>query len=509
MRLIVVLASSVALLLGGAGAPAQAAVLPTGFTLVSGTVTASYDAATAAVTLEQSSATAIVHFQAADIGAGATVRVKQPAAGSRMLIRVVGGAATFLAGSLQADGQVVLVNPAGITVDRGAYLRVGGVVLSSMNTQDVRFLGGGPTFDAPGPTGPVTTAGTIRADRGIVALLGTSEVTNSGSVVAPGGVIGMVASSSVGVSLGSRNAEAIAPAQSAGSQPAAVVSSSGILDARGGAVRLHGDRAGSVTSTGVVLSSDSALTANSVEIGGVDRGPLHVACTLGSALQSRVTLNGVPRKPEHVTTGTFDKQKVLYASAFAPSGGAAGLGRTSCSAGVLNAPVPSLVGTPAVGRTLASSAAWAPSPARLAYQWLRDGRAIAGATRATYALAPADRGHRVSVRVTGSRAGFETVTRTSTAARIAAGRLTPRRPKIAGKPAAGRRLTAKSGRWGPGGVTLRYRWYRDGDPIKRATKRHYRAKKADAGHRITVRVTGSRTGYASATRVSRAIRVTR
>ncbi|MCL2652171.1 MAG: S-layer homology domain-containing protein [Propionibacteriaceae bacterium] len=72
--------------------------------------------------------------------------------------------------------------------------------------------------------------------------------------------------------------------------------------------------------------------------------------------------------------------------------------------------------TAAVGTTLTASAGtWTPSPVTLAYQWLRDGVAISGATATTYKLTPDDAGHKITVRVTGSKSGYPSVVKTSTA----------------------------------------------------------------------------------------------
>jgi uncharacterized protein YkwD len=54
-----------------------------------------------------------------------------------------------------------------------------------------------------------------------------------------------------------------------------------------------------------------------------------------------------------------------------------------------------------------------------AYQWLRDGKAIRGATASTYKLRPRDRGHRISVRVTvRATGGSLTARRTSSAVKV-------------------------------------------------------------------------------------------
>jgi hypothetical protein len=76
-------------------------------------------------------------------------------------------------------------------------------------------------------------------------------------------------------------------------------------------------------------------------------------------------------------------------------------------------PAPAIKGKAKVGKTLRVKAkAWSPTP-RLSYQWLRSGKKIAGATKATYTLRKADLGKRISVKVTAKRAGFATTIRTS------------------------------------------------------------------------------------------------
>lgn len=77
-------------------------------------------------------------------------------------------------------------------------------------------------------------------------------------------------------------------------------------------------------------------------------------------------------------------------------------------------------------------------------------------------------------------------------------------PKISGTGKVGKTLTAKAGTWKPAKVKLAYQWLRDGEPIAKATKSKYKLTKADAGRRITVAVTGSKSGYESVTKISAA-----
>ncbi|MGI5481718.1 hypothetical protein [Streptomyces lavendofoliae] len=67
---------------------------------------------------------------------------------------------------------------------------------------------------------------------------------------------------------------------------------------------------------------------------------------------------------------------------------------------------PLITGTAKVGRTLtAAPGTWSPSPSAFGYQWYAGGRALAGATRPTLVIASAQRGLRITVKVTAHRTG--------------------------------------------------------------------------------------------------------
>ncbi|MFC9352939.1 NlpC/P60 family protein [Arthrobacter sp. NPDC057013] len=139
----------------------------------------------------------------------------------------------------------------------------------------------------------------------------------------------------------------------------------------------------------------------------------------------------------------------------------------------------------------------------LRYQWLRSGIAVPGATGASYVEGPLDRGKVLAVRVTGSKTGYGTVVRTSRATAVVAyGTLTGPVPTITGTARLGMRLTANPGTWGPAPVTLRYQWLRAGTAISGATSQAHLVAAADAGKTISVRVTGTKTGYSTLARTS-------
>lgn len=180
---------------------------------------------------------------------------------------------------------------------------------------------------------------------------------------------------------------------------------------------------------------------------------------------------------------------------------------TSSSRTILRAftasPAPVITGTVAVGRTVkADHGSWGPSPVTLTYQWYRAGSAIAGATSASYKLTSADAGKALSVRLKGVKTGYTSVTRSSAAVTVPRVLTVPSRVALSGTRTVGSTLTASPGTWGPSPVTLRYQWLRDGASISGATAKTYKLVSADAGHEVSVRVTGSKSGYTSASRTS-------
>ncbi|MGC4153786.1 MAG: Ig-like domain repeat protein [Propionicimonas sp.] len=166
---------------------------------------------------------------------------------------------------------------------------------------------------------------------------------------------------------------------------------------------------------------------------------------------------------------------------------------------------PSISGRPAVGSTLtATPGTWDTSGLTLAYQWLRNGAPISGATKPSYKVTSTDAGKTLSVRVTATKPGLRPGTATSAGVKAGKALTATPTPKLSGTTKVGKTLTAKAGTWKPSKVSLKYQWLRNGQPIAKATKTKYKLTKADAGHRISVAVTGSKSGYVSVTKTSAA-----
>jgi len=83
--------------------------------------------------------------------------------------------------------------------------------------------------------------------------------------------------------------------------------------------------------------------------------------------------------------------------------------------GCLTASTPGISGSAIVGRTLTASEGKWSSGTSFSYQWFANGTAVSGATGRSFAVTTAHVNKRISVRVTGTKPGYVTVSRTSAA----------------------------------------------------------------------------------------------
>lgn len=123
------------------------------------------------------------------------------------------------------------------------------------------------------------------------------------------------------------------------------------------------------------------------------------------------------------TPAMAGKDVVVRVTATAPTGYTAALPVASNYAQVnpanLTSVTPKISGVPRVGKTLqATTGTWKAGSVTLSashfkYQWYANGKAIAHAASARLKLTRADRGKTMSVKVTGSAAGYRTLSRTS------------------------------------------------------------------------------------------------
>ncbi|MDI1251255.1 MAG: YDG domain-containing protein, partial [Lacunisphaera sp.] len=231
--------------------PAEAQ--PAGGQVVAGTATISPGAG--ALTVTQTSARAIIHWQDFSLAAGGLARFIQPDATSATLNRVVSGLPSSLQGTLEANGRLYLINPNGILVGAQARIDTAGFLASTLDVVNHEFLAGGDLHFTGGSTAAIRNLGTINALGGDVFLIARA-VENAGTVAADHGTAGLAAGAEVLLTTGGDERLFVLAA----SVPGAVVNSGTItaataeLKAAGGnAFALAINNAGTVRATGTAL----------------------------------------------------------------------------------------------------------------------------------------------------------------------------------------------------------------------------------------------------------------
>lgn len=171
-------------------------------------------------------------------------------------------------------------------------------------------------------------------------------------------------------------------------------------------------------------------------------------------------------------------------------------------------PTPTIAGNASVGSELQAVPGTWDSGVQFSYQWFRGVNPIVGATGVKYVVAPADSGFALKVMVTGSKANFISVERTSATTRVVASGSTTlldipqtTRPQLNGVAQVGQSLSVNPGLW-TSGVSLSIQWFRSGQPIQGGSSAVYRLSAQDLDSQISVTVTGSMAGYKSVTLTS-------
>ena len=118
--------------------------LPTGYSVNSGNVAISStsSATNAAMNIKQTSDKASVNWNSFSIGSGAKVDVVQNNANSVLLNRVVGNDPSQIFGKLNANGQVILINPNGVVFGKGGSVTASAFTASTFGLSDQNFANG-------------------------------------------------------------------------------------------------------------------------------------------------------------------------------------------------------------------------------------------------------------------------------------------------------------------------------------------------------------------------------
>jgi hypothetical protein len=145
----------------------------------------------------------------------------------------------------------------------------------------------------------------------------------------------------------------------------------------------------------------------------------------------------------------------------------------------------------------ASAGAWSAAPDEMAFQWLRNGEPIAGATDSAYVPGVDDVGTKLSCRLTVSVAGQEDGVFTTEPVLVAAAAAPKpvKAPAFSGAPTVGQPINVTAGQWSPTPDSVTYRWTVGGVELAGQASATYTPTAADAGKTIAVIVTARRIGH--------------
>lgn len=159
---------------------------------------------------------------------------------------------------------------------------------------------------------------------------------------------------------------------------------------------------------------------------------------------------------------------------------------------------PAVTGTPKVDQQLTvNPGRWNRTGVTYTYQWLARGKAIAGATKATYTPSPDHVGDTFSVKVTAAKAGFKTGSSTSAVSppTVPGTMEADAEPVVSGIAKVGATLTASVPAVSPEPGTLTYGWFADGVFIPGSGSPTLTLKPAQLGKVIRFVARASRPGY--------------
>lgn len=263
---------------------------PEGGVVTAGSATISSEGTN--TTINQSTDKAVIDWRSFNIESNEATRFNQPNSGSWTLNRVNSNAgASRIFGSLSANGNIMILNNAGILFGRGARVDVNGLIASTANISNSDFMSGNYHFQqAPGTSGYVINQGTITAkDGGLVALVAPG-VENDGVINARVGKVSLASGNEYTVDLAGDQLINLAvgsdvterPRDQNGNLMDSHVSNSGAIYADGGQVQLSARAAQGVVDNvinnkGVIEARSIGTRNGSISLGGGDHGIVKVS----------------------------------------------------------------------------------------------------------------------------------------------------------------------------------------------------------------------------------------
>ena len=237
--------------------------------------------------IDQSSHSSVIHWDSFSVHSKGVVDFNMPSSSSSSLNRVLGSTPSSIAGQVNSNGNVILVNPHGVLLTKSGTVKSNSFTASSLDIKTSDFLEGKHNYYMNKNGKGIENHGNIQVNNsGHTALLG-NYVSNEGTITAKFGKIFMGAGEQITLDLtGNGLMKIIVPTRDLskitdieGKTLDSLVTNNGSLQADGGFIQLSAKTAENlmlgavnVGSSGTISSATIDKKTGNVIIGGEDNG---------------------------------------------------------------------------------------------------------------------------------------------------------------------------------------------------------------------------------------------
>jgi filamentous hemagglutinin family protein len=281
-RLLATALSVITFCMLGHGVLAQS-ILPTGGHVVGGSATIGAPVGNT-LSISQGSSRAVINWNGFSVGQPNTVNFAQPGSSAAILNRVTSATPSTIAGQINANGQVYLVNPNGVAITSTGAVNVGGgFVGSTLGITNHNFMADNLAFSGNGASAPATNAGTISTGAGGFAALIGGTAANSGVIQVPLGKVALGSGEKATLDLnGDGFMQVAAPTGATTAQGQALVSNTGRIIAPGSTVEMKAATVATairdaVNMSGIVMANSVSGHSGDVVLSGGSGGAVSVS----------------------------------------------------------------------------------------------------------------------------------------------------------------------------------------------------------------------------------------
>ncbi len=217
--------------------------------------------------INQSLDKAIVNWNSFDVSKGESVQFNQNSSSSIILNRVTNGLPTSIFGNINANGNVFILNNAGVLIGNGANINTNSFLAGAANINDNDFIAG--KYNFYGAAGNVINNGNIKVQNGGYAVLMGKNVANNGLISAKLGKIYLSSGETFRMDMSGNDLIGVAVEKGVSD---ALINNTGNIKAEGGTIVMTAKNASdmirqSVNNTGVIDASSISYEGGHVILG--------------------------------------------------------------------------------------------------------------------------------------------------------------------------------------------------------------------------------------------------